>query len=112
MTFIKNLTFPHHIEIDKNYRHGKNGIIIKIAQLTFVELAVWKLMLRFVRSSYILKYKRKCRTVAYGRIIFHFFKSAFAGLKEFLRKTNTTCDTIVQQIVYLVGAFTVNLRLI
>ena len=46
-TFIKNLTFPHHIEIDKNYTHGKNGIIIKISFI-FVELAVGSLCYDFI----------------------------------------------------------------
>ena len=47
MTFIKNLTFPHHIEIDKNYKHGKNGIIIKISFI-FVELAIGSLCYDFI----------------------------------------------------------------
>ena len=80
VTFIKNLTFPHHIEMDKNYTHGRNGIIIKISFI-FVELAVWKLMLWF-HSSYILKYEKKCRTVAYGRIIFIFVNQHLQVLKN------------------------------
>ena len=111
VTFYSKLNIPSpYPERDKNYAHRKNGIIIKIAQLIFVELAVWKLTLcpEFIYFKIWEKMPQSC----IWQDNFYFCKSAFAGLKEFLRKTNTTCDTIVQQIVYLVGAFTVNLRLI